>query len=88
MENQLLSALPRDEYEARLPGLQPVTFPVGQVIHDCDEQLDRVYFPTTSVISLLCATEDGATAETGLVGNDGVVGIGVLLGGNTLPTVA
>jgi CRP-like cAMP-binding protein len=86
--NRLLSALPVEEYQRLLPDLQPVTFSLGDVVYELSEHLDYLYFPTTSVISLLYTMEDGSTAEMGLIGNEGVVGVAVFLGGDTTPNRA
>ena len=86
--NRLLSALPIPEYQRLSPYLQPVTFPLGKVLYEPGDQLEYVYFPTTSVVSLIYTMKDGATAEMGLTGDDGVVGIAVFLGGNTAPNRA
>src|SRR5438093_3212944 len=87
-ENYLLSALPDEEYKHLIPCLEPVTFALGQVVYDSGGRLDYIYFPTTSVVSLLYTMEDGTTAEMGLTGNDGVVGIALFLGGETTPNRA
>lgn len=87
-ENYLLSALPDEEYQHLLPNLEPVTFALGQVVYDAGGRLGYVYFPTTSVVSLLYTMEDGTTAEMGLTGNDGVVGVALFLGGETTPNRA
>jgi CRP-like cAMP-binding protein len=86
--NRLLSALPVEEYQRLLPDLQPVTFSLGDVVYELSEHLDYLYFPTTSVISLLYTMEDGSTAEMGLIGNEGVVGVALFLGGDTTPNRA
>lgn len=86
--NRLLSALPAEEYQRLLPDLQPVTFSLGDVVYELSEHLDYLYFPTTSVISLLYTMEDGSTAEMGLIGNEGVVGVALFLGGDTTPNRA
>lgn len=83
MAQLLLSTLPQDDYGRLRPSLEPVTLPVGAVIYESHGRPDYVYFPTTSVISVLYTMEDGSTAEMGLVGNDGVVGIALFLGGDT-----
>jgi CRP-like cAMP-binding protein len=87
-ENYLLSALPDQAYHHLLPNLEPVTFALGDVVYDSGGHLDYIYFPTTSVVSLLYTTEDGTTAEMGLTGNDGVVGVALFLGGETTPNRA
>jgi CRP-like cAMP-binding protein len=68
--------------------LQPVTLSLGEVVYDSGGHLDAVYFPTTSIVSLLYTMENGSIAEMGLVGNDGVVGIALILGGETTPNRA
>ena len=86
--NGLLSTLPLEEVEHLFPSLEPVTFELGKVICEPREHLNNVYFPTTSVVSFLYTMADGATAETGLVGNDGMVGVTLILGGETTPNRA
>jgi len=88
VENRLLAALPRDEYERILPGLQQVSFSLGEVVYEFGGQLNYVFFPTTSIVSLLYTMENGASAEMGLTGNDGVVGIALFMGGGTMPNRA
>jgi CRP-like cAMP-binding protein len=88
VENRLLAALPVDEYERLMPSLQPVSFSLGQVLYEFGGQLDYVYFPTTSIVSLLYTMENGSSAEMGLTGNDGVVGIALFMGGGTMPNRA
>ncbi len=84
----LLSALPSGEYERLLPAQRRVTFSLGEVIYESQASLEYVYFPTTCVVSLLYTMENGSTAEMGLVGNDGIVGIALFLGGDTTPNHA
>ena len=86
--NRLLAALPAEEYRRLIPDLQPATFSLGEAVYDSGGHMDYIYFPTTSVISLLYTMKDGSTAEMGLVGNDGVVGIALFLGGETTPNRA
>jgi CRP-like cAMP-binding protein len=88
VENRLLAALPRDEFERLLPRLQEVSFSLGEVVYEFGGHLDYVYFPTTSIVSLLYTMENGASAEMGLTGNDGVVGIALFMGGGTMPNRA
>jgi len=87
-ENRLLAALPREEYQRLVPELHPVTFSLGDVVYESGARLDYIYFPTTSVVSLLYMMEDGSVAEAGLAGNDGVVGVALFLGGDTTPNRA
>lgn len=79
--NLLLCALPEPHRQHLLPLLQPVTFALGEVLYEPGERIRYCYFPTSSVISLLYSMEDGSTAEMGLVGNEGVLGVAVFLGG-------
>jgi CRP-like cAMP-binding protein len=81
--NFLLGSLPASEHELLLPYLEPVTFLLGRVVHEPCERVNYCYFPTSSVVSLLHTMEDGSTAEMGLVGNDGVTGVAVFLGGES-----
>jgi CRP-like cAMP-binding protein len=86
--NRLLAALPQEEYERLRPHLEDVSFDLGEVVYESGGQLDYVYFPTTSIISLLYLMEDGSSAEMGLMGNEGVVGIALFMGGGTMPNRA
>jgi CRP-like cAMP-binding protein len=88
LENRLLATLPGEEYQRILPYLEHVTFPLGEPIYEAGRQLKHVYFPTTSIISLLYTMENGASAEIGVVGNEGVVGIALFMGGETAPNRA
>jgi CRP-like cAMP-binding protein len=84
----LLAALPPEDYARLRPHLEPVTFALGDLVYDAGGPLDALYFPTTAVVSLLYTMADGSTAEMGLTGNDGVVGIALFLGGDTTPSRA
>lgn len=88
IKNHLLAALPRDDYLRLEPRLEPVTLNLGDVLYESGEQMNYVYFPTTAIISLLYIMENGATAEIGLVGNEGLVGIALFMGGGTMPNRA
>jgi CRP-like cAMP-binding protein len=88
IENRLLALLPADDYERLLPNLRPVSFSLGEVVYEFAGRLDYVFFPTTSIISLLYTMENGSSAEMGLTGNDGVVGIALFMGGGTMPNRA
>jgi CRP-like cAMP-binding protein len=87
-ENRLLAALTVDEYERLRPHLEQVSFALGEVIYESGGQLDYVYFPTTAIISLLYMMENGSSAEMGLTGNDGIVGVALFMGGGTMPNRA
>lgn len=87
-ENRLLAALPDAELERLSPKLNLVSLTLGQVIYESGGQMSHVYFPTDSIISLLYLMENGATAEIGVTGFEGVVGIALFMGGNTTPNRA
>lgn len=86
--NHLLAALPDEEFGRLKPHLEPVSLSLGEVIYESGEQLDHIYFPTTAIISLLYVMENGSTAEIGMSGNDGLVGIALYMGGSTTPSRA
>lgn len=86
--NRLLAALPADVLCRLRPALEPIRLSPGQVIYEPDEALSHVYFPTTAIVSLLYTMENGTSAEMGIVGCDGVVGIAVFMGGDTTPNRA
>ena len=88
LENRLLAALPANALARFQQELEPVQLELGQVLYEPDEPLEHVYFPTTSIVSLLYIMENGTTAEMGVVGCDGVVGIAVFMGGDTTPNRA
>jgi CRP-like cAMP-binding protein len=87
-ENRLLSAFPPDIYGRLRPNLVPVALSLGDIVYEAGSRPEYVYFPTGCVVSLLYTTEDGTTAEVGLTGNDGIVGIALFLGGDTTPNRA
>src|SRR5947207_14649786 len=87
-ENHLLNALPADDYARLEPHLQWVAMPLGEVIYEPDAQLRYVYFPTTAIVSLLYVMADGASAEIAVVGNEGILGIALFMGGETMPNRA
>lgn len=86
--NRLVSNFPADVYERLRPNMLPVTLSLGEVIYESGGRPEYVYFPTGAVVSLLHTMENGATAEVGLAGNDGIVGIALFLGGDTTPNRA
>jgi len=81
--NHLLAALPAADLMRLLPEMEFVPLRLGEVLYESGTQLRDVYFPVSGVVSLLILTEDGGTAEIAVVGNDGCVGIALLLGGQT-----
>jgi CRP-like cAMP-binding protein len=84
----LFAALPRAEARRWLPKLESVDLPLGKVLYESGVTLDHVYFPTTAIISLLYVMENGASAEIAVVGNEGIVGISLFMGGESTPSRA
>ncbi|MDP2248707.1 MAG: Crp/Fnr family transcriptional regulator [Nitrosomonadales bacterium] len=88
LQNQLLNALPPDSLENFHPYLELVEMKLGEVLYESGERLKHVYFPTTSIVSLLYVMEDGASAEIAVVGNEGILGISLFMGGESTPSRA
>jgi CRP-like cAMP-binding protein len=86
--NFLLAALPDPEWARWQPLLERVDMPLGQVLYESGATLTHVYFPTTSIVSLLYVMENGALAEIAVVGNEGLVGISLFMGGESTPSRA
>jgi len=87
-QNHLLAALHTVEYGRLLPDLEQVPMPLGEVLYESGCQLQHVYFPTTSVVSLLYVMRGGESAEIAIAGNEGLVGIALIMGGQTTPSRA
>jgi len=87
-QNHLLAALPTTEFSRLLPHLELVAMPLGEVIFEPGGQLQHAYFPTTAIVSLHYVMESGASSESAGVGNEGVVGVSLFMGGNTTPSSA
>ena len=85
-KNQLLAALPDEEWQRWLPQLEFLEMPLGQVVYESGSTLSHVYFPTTAIVSLLYVMENGASAEIAVVGKEGVVGISLFMGGESTPS--
>jgi CRP-like cAMP-binding protein len=88
LKNAVLASLPEEEFRRLAAKLEPVVFPLGSVVYETGAHLLHLYFPTSCVVSLLHTMQDGATAEMGLTGNDGAVGLALFLGGDTMPNRA
>jgi CRP-like cAMP-binding protein len=86
--NHLLAALPREDWERWLPALEPVELPLGKVLYESGCAQNHAYFPTTAIVSLLYVMENGASAEIAVVGDEGLVGVALFMGGNTTPSRA
>ena len=87
-ENHLLAALAPEEQERIFPHLQLVDMPLGKVLYESGDTLRYVYFPTDCIVSLLYVLIDGASAELSVVGNEGLIGIALFMGGETTPNRA
>jgi CRP-like cAMP-binding protein len=87
-ENGLLAALPLVDARRWLPHLEPVELPLGKVLYEPGTTTTHVYFPTTSIVSLLYVMEDGASAEIAVVGREGIVGVSLFMGGESTPSSA
>jgi CRP-like cAMP-binding protein len=87
-DNQLLASLPDSEFQILLPDLEAVAMPLGEAIYESGGTMTHAYFPTTSIVSLLYVMESGASAEIGVVGNEGLVGISLFMGGGSTPSRA
>jgi CRP-like cAMP-binding protein len=87
-QNHLLAALPDIEAERLFPHLELVQMPLRDALYESGTKLSHVYFPTSSIVSLLCVMADGASAEIAVVGNEGIVGVAVFMGGETTPSRA
>jgi CRP-like cAMP-binding protein len=86
--NRLLAALPEEDYRALLPFLEPVALPLGMALYESGGVQGYVYFPTSSIVSLLYVLEDGSSAEIAVTGCEGLVGIALFMGGETTPSRA
>ena len=84
-QNRLLAALPATDYARLSPHLETIQMPFGHIIHESGGPLRHLYFPTTAIVSLLHVMEDGASAEITGVGNEGMIGTALFMGGTTMP---
>jgi CRP-like cAMP-binding protein len=87
-KNHLLAALPVEEWERLTVHMELVHMPLGEVLYESGTQLRHVYFPTTSIVSLLYVMADGRSTEIAVVGNEGIIGIALFMGGDTMPNRA
>ncbi|MEO8445487.1 MAG: Crp/Fnr family transcriptional regulator [Gammaproteobacteria bacterium] len=85
-DNRLLAALLEDAYERVEPHLEQVPMPLGAVLYESGAKLKHVYFPANCIVSLLYVMEDGHSAEIAIVGNEGMVGVALFMGGETTPS--
>ena len=87
-QNHLLAALPAEDYARLLPNLELMAMPLGWAVYESGGHMAYLYFPTTSIVSLLYVMENGASAEIAITGNEGLVGISLFMGGETTPSRA
>jgi CRP-like cAMP-binding protein len=87
-ENRLLAALPSEDLVRLLPNLERIAFALGDVVFESGGHLNYIYFPTSCIVSLVHTMETGVTAEMGLIGNEGAVGIALFMGRDTMPNRA
>jgi CRP-like cAMP-binding protein len=87
-QNHLLELLPKPEFERISPFLEGIAMPLGSVLYEPGGELSHAYFPTTAIISLLYVMEDGASAEISVIGKEGLVGVALFMGGDTMPNRA
>jgi CRP-like cAMP-binding protein len=87
-QNHLLAALPENEYRRLAPDLEAVQLEQGQVLYESGGRLQHMYFPTTAIVALLYVLENGASAEIAVVGNEGLLGVSLFMGGDTTPSRA
>src|SRR5476649_644667 len=87
-QNHLLAALPAEDYKHLLPDLELISMPLGWAVYESGGHLGYLYFPTTSIVSLLYVMENGASAEIAITGNEGLVGISLFMGGDSTPSRA
>src|SRR4051812_46902858 len=87
-KNRLLAALPADELMRLSPCFERVPLALGAVVYESGGEQSPAYFPTSGIVSLLCAMNDGSAAEIAVVGNEGMVGIALFMGGETTPSRA
>lgn len=88
LQNHLLAALPADIQDRLLPYLELAPLPLGKVLYESGDTLRHVYFPTDSIVSLLYVMESGASAEISVVGNEGLIGVALFMGGESTPSRA
>jgi CRP-like cAMP-binding protein len=87
-QNHLLDALPAEDYARLLPDLELIAMPLGWAVYESGGHMGYVYFPTTSIVSLLYVMETGASAEIAITGNEGLIGISLFMGGESTPSRA
>lgn len=85
-QNRILASLPAKDYERLLPDLELVEMPLGWTMSESGDHVNFLHFPISGIVSLIYSLEDGSSSETALVGNEGMVGISIFMGGESMPT--
>lgn len=85
-QNFILAALPKKDYERILPDLQYIEMPVGMTMSESGDHVNYLHFPVAGIVSLIYVLEDGSSSEVALVGNEGLVGISIFMGGESMPS--
>jgi CRP-like cAMP-binding protein len=88
LQNHILGALPAADLARVSAGIEPARMPLGRVLYESGDKMRHIYFPTTAIVSLLYVMQSGASAEIAIVGNEGVVGVSLFMGGETTPSRA
>lgn len=87
-ENHIINALPPDVFDRMEHDLEPIDLPLGKVLYESGQTFNYVYFPSDCIVSLLYVMENGAPAEIAVIGNEGIVGLALFMGGETMPNRA
>jgi len=85
-ENRILAALPQKDFDRLLPDLEFVEMPLGWTMSESGDHVNYLHFPTSGIVSLIYLLEDGSSSEVALVGNEGMVGISIFMGGESMPS--
>src|SRR3954469_10775656 len=88
LQNHLLRALATSDYDRLKGHIEPVALKLGEVLYEPGDRMRYVYFPTTAIVSLLYVMADGSSAEIAIVGNEGILGISLFMGGESTPSRA
>jgi CRP-like cAMP-binding protein len=85
-QNRILAALPKEDYERILPSLEFIEMPLGWTMSESGDHVHFLHFPTSGIVSLIYQLEDGSSSEIALVGNEGMIGISIFMGGESMPS--
>jgi CRP-like cAMP-binding protein len=86
LDNRILASLPKADFESLLPDLEFVPLPLGWVMSESGDHVNFLHFPTSGIVSLIYELENGSSSEIALVGNEGMVGISIFMGGESMPS--